>query len=69
MNIVDATVRPDVLMAKVDYVFNPCSKAWEIVYNAYWSEDQQRFIVWLGPQGTILHVYGRGARVRRQRYY
>lgn len=69
MNIVNDTVKPEILTAKIDHVFNLLSKSWEIVYDVYWSEDQQRFIVWLGPQGTILHVYGRNARVRTQRYY
>lgn len=69
MNIVNATVRPDTLTAKTDYVFNPSSKRWEVVFDAYWSDAQQLYIVRLGPLGSVMHLYGRGARVRTQRYY
>lgn len=69
MNIkTTAGVRPDTL-TKGDYLYNPKSQAWEPVKDAYWSEKAQRYIVWLGPLGHVMHTYGKGVTVTKRNYY
>lgn len=71
MRIINKTMRPDELAAGGDYLFNPLSKAWEPVQEAYWSDDIQRYYVLIGPlkgYGSI-QTYAQGARVTAQRYY
>lgn len=68
MNITTTSKRPDQL-TKGDHVFHPASKRWEPVADAYWSEAQQRYIVWLGPLGMSMHLYSKGVQVNAQRYH
>lgn len=68
MNIITDSVRPDTL-TKGDYIFNQSSKSWEPVKDAYWSEEQQIYVVYCGPQGGAMHTYDHGVKVTRQRYY
>jgi hypothetical protein len=68
MNIKTESVRPDTL-TKGDYVFNPLSNHWEPVQDAYWSEQNQIYVVWCGPLGHVLHTYGKDCKVNRQRCY
>lgn len=68
MNISTEFVRPDTL-TRDDYIFDPKSAKWQPVRDAYWSEDNQIFVVYCGPLGLIMHTYGPGERVTRQRYY
>lgn len=71
MNIKTELERPDRLMAGVDHLFDPGSKRWEPVKQAYWSEEGQCYVVYLGvlPDAGPMHIYGAGARVWTQRYY
>jgi hypothetical protein len=68
MNIITESVRPDTLTSG-DFVFNPLSAKWEPVRDTYWSEDTQRYVVWMGPLGHVMHTYGASEKVNRQRYY
>lgn len=68
MNIHTEAVRPDTL-TKGDYVYNPSSLCWEPVQDAYWSEAIQRYVVYCGPMGGAMHLYGASEKVNRQRYY
>lgn len=67
MNIVTTSKRPDQL-TQGDHVYHPASKRWEPVKDAYWSQESQRYVVWLGPLGMSMHLYGPGAKVNAQRY-
>lgn len=71
MNIVTVKERPDRLTAGVDHLYDPNSRRWEPVKDAYWSEESQRYVVFLGvlKDAGPMHLYPAGARVHTQRYY
>jgi len=60
--------RPDRL-TKGDYVYDPNTKNWEPVKDAYWSELIQRYVVYCGPLGGCMHTHLRGSTVQARRYY
>ena len=64
----DTEKRPDTLTSG-DHVYNPTSKAWEPVTSAYWSEQNQVFVVNCGPLGHVIHTYGARVKVTARRYY
>ena len=68
MNRVQQYKRPDQLTSG-DYIWNPSSKRQEPVKEAYWSDDSQRYVVWVGPLGMSMHLYGRGTKVLTTRFY
>ena len=59
MRFVYKEVRPDQLI-KGDCVVNPTDRQYDVVYDAYWSEEHQRYFVYLGclqPEcGTMLII-------------
>ncbi len=68
MRTVESKVRPDTL-TEGDLVWSPISKYWEYVKSAYWSESAQRFVVWCGPLGYQLQLFGPSEKVWKRRYY
>ena len=68
MNRVQQYKHPDQLTSG-DYIWNPSSKQQEPVKDAYWSDDSQRYVVWVGPLGMSMHLYERGAKVLTTRFY
>lgn len=71
MNIINIDLRPDQLTAGLDHIYDPNSRRWEPVKDAYWSEVSQRYVVYLGTlkEAGPMHLYMPGARVNSQRYY
>lgn len=67
-NIKTAKVRPDQL-TKGDKIWNPLSRYWEPVQEAYWSEQMQRYVVYCGPLGEAMHTYAVGCMVEKQVCY
>ena len=68
MNIINKEIRPDTFMPG-DHVYDPRSGKWEIIKDAYWSDTQQRYVVYCDPNGDTLHTYERGMKINVQRYY